>query len=81
MKEGKGGQLARSAGTYVQLVGKDGGFAQVKLRSGELRMIRGEWHGHDRRGIESRSSEYRDRQEPDAARWLGVSARAFAAWR
>jgi large subunit ribosomal protein L2 len=42
MKEGKGGQLARAAGTYVQLVGKDGGFAQVKLRSGELRQIRGE---------------------------------------
>ena len=42
MKEGKGGQLARAAGSYVQLVGKDGGFAQVKLRSGELRQIRGE---------------------------------------
>ncbi len=42
MKEGKGGQLARAAGTYVQLVGKDGGFAQVKLRSGEVRQIRGE---------------------------------------
>jgi large subunit ribosomal protein L2 len=42
MKEGKGGQLARAAGTYVQLVGKDGGYAQVKLRSGELRQIRGE---------------------------------------
>ena len=42
MKEGKGGQLARSAGSYVQLVGKDGGMAQVKLRSGELRQIRGE---------------------------------------
>lgn len=42
MKEGKGGQLARAAGSYVQLVGKDGGFAQLKLRSGELRMVRGE---------------------------------------
>jgi len=42
MKPGKGGQLARSAGTYVQLVGKDGGYAQVKLRSGELRMINAE---------------------------------------
>src|SRR3954465_8017094 len=42
MKEGKGGQMARAAGSYVQLVGKDGGFAQVKLRSGELRQIRGE---------------------------------------
>lgn len=39
MKVGKGGQLARSAGTYVQLVGKDGGFAQIKLRSGELRLV------------------------------------------
>ena len=40
MKEGKGGQLARSAGTFVQLVGKDAGYAQIKLRSGELRMVR-----------------------------------------
>src|SRR6202789_1764881 len=40
MKEGRGGQLARAAGSYVQLVGKDGGYAQVKLRSGEVRMIR-----------------------------------------
>lgn len=39
MKPGKGGQLARSAGTYVQLVGRDGGYAQVKLSSGELRLI------------------------------------------
>ncbi|MDE3016558.1 MAG: 50S ribosomal protein L2 [Pseudomonadota bacterium] len=40
MKEGKGGQMARAAGSYVQLVGKDGGYAQVKLRSGEVRMVR-----------------------------------------
>lgn len=39
MKVGKGGQMARSAGTFVQLVGKDGGYAQIKLRSGELRMV------------------------------------------
>ena len=42
MKEGKGGQLARAAGSYVQLVGKDGGYAQLKLRSGEIRLVRGE---------------------------------------
>ncbi len=42
MKPGKGGQLARSAGTYVQLVGRDSGYAQVKLSSGELRLVRGE---------------------------------------
>ncbi|AWK86597.1 50S ribosomal protein L2 [Azospirillum thermophilum] len=42
LKPGKGGQIARSAGTYLQLVGRDGGYAQLKLPSGELRMVRGE---------------------------------------
>jgi large subunit ribosomal protein L2 len=39
MKPGGGGQIARAAGTYVQLVGKDAGFAQLRLGSGELRMV------------------------------------------
>ena len=39
MKKGRGGQLARSAGTYAQLVGKDAGYAQLKLSSGELRLV------------------------------------------
>jgi len=42
MKVGKGGQMARSAGTYVQLVGKDQGYAQLRLTSGEVRVVRGE---------------------------------------
>jgi large subunit ribosomal protein L2 len=42
MKSGKGAQIARSAGNYVQLVGRDGGYAQLKLNSGELRMVRAE---------------------------------------
>ena len=42
MKVGKGGQIARSAGTYAQLVGKDSGYALLKLGSGERRMIRAE---------------------------------------
>lgn len=42
LKKGRGGQLARSAGAYVQLVGKDAGYAQIKLGSGELRMVPGE---------------------------------------
>ena len=42
MKVGKGGQIARSAGTYVQLIGKDQGYAQLRLKSGELRMVRAE---------------------------------------
>ncbi|NMM46579.1 50S ribosomal protein L2 [Rhodospirillaceae bacterium KN72] len=42
MKPGKGGQIARSAGTYAQLVGRDQGYAQLKLSSGELRVVRAE---------------------------------------
>ena len=42
MKLGAGGKMARSAGCYAQLVGKDAGYAQVKLQSGELRVIRAE---------------------------------------
>ena len=42
MKLGAGGKMARAAGTYAQLVGKDAGYAQVKLQSGELRVVRAE---------------------------------------
>jgi large subunit ribosomal protein L2 len=42
MKPGAGGKIARAAGQYAQLVGKDAGYAQIKLMSGELRMVRGE---------------------------------------
>jgi large subunit ribosomal protein L2 len=42
MKPAGGGKIARAAGQYVQLVGKDAGYAQIKLMSGELRIVRGE---------------------------------------
>jgi large subunit ribosomal protein L2 len=42
LKVGAGGKMARSAGTFAQLVGKDRGYAQVKLMSGELRVVRAE---------------------------------------
>jgi large subunit ribosomal protein L2 len=42
MKQGAGGKIARAAGQYAQLVGKDAGYAQIKLMSGELRLVRGE---------------------------------------
>ncbi len=42
MKPGKGGQLARSAGTYVQLIGRDAGYAQIRLNSGEQRRVHGD---------------------------------------
>ena len=42
LKAGAGGKLARSAGTYVQLVGRDAGYALLRLSSGEVRMVRAE---------------------------------------
>ena len=39
LKPQKGGQIARSAGAYAQLVGRDAGYAQIRLNSGELRMV------------------------------------------
>ena len=42
LKPRKGGQLARSAGTYVQIVGRDAGYALLRLTSGEVRMVRAE---------------------------------------
>ena len=40
MKPGKGGQIARAAGTYVQVVGRDHGMVIVRLNSGETRYVR-----------------------------------------
>jgi large subunit ribosomal protein L2 len=42
LKPGKGGQMARSAGSFVQLVGKDQGMALVRLASGEQRLVQAE---------------------------------------
>ena len=39
LKRGKGGQLVRSAGSSAELLSKEGGYAQVKLPSGEIRLI------------------------------------------
>jgi large subunit ribosomal protein L2 len=42
MKPGAGAKMARAAGQFAQLVGKDSGYAQIKLMSGEVRLVRGE---------------------------------------
>lgn len=39
MKPGKGGQIARSAGAYAQVVGKDGAYVMLRLMSGEQRLV------------------------------------------
>ncbi len=40
MKPGKGGQIARAAGTYAQYLGRDAGYALLRLQSGEVRRVR-----------------------------------------
>src|ERR1700743_3204236 len=45
MKIGKGGQLARSAGTYAQLVGRDHDYVILRLNSGEQRLVHGRCRG------------------------------------
>jgi large subunit ribosomal protein L2 len=40
LKEGRGGQLVRSAGTSAQLLAKEGDYAQIRLPSGEVRLVR-----------------------------------------
>ena len=40
LKPGKGGQIARSAGAYAQYLGRDAGYALLRLNSGEVRRVR-----------------------------------------
>lgn len=71
MKIGKGGQLARSAGAYVQLVGKDQGLAQIRLGSGELRVV----HADCKATIgEVSNADHKNENLGKAGRhrWLGV---------
>ncbi|MFL1780799.1 50S ribosomal protein L2 [Candidatus Hepatincolaceae symbiont of Richtersius coronifer] len=71
LKVGKGGQLARSAGAYAQLIVKDRGYAQLRLSSGELRLVNanclatlGVVSNIDHRNVSSGKA--------GRSRWLGV---------
>lgn len=71
MKPGKGGQLARSAGCSAQILAKDGNYAQVKLPSGEVRMIRMECMATI--GIVSNTDhENISLGKAGRSRWLGI---------
>jgi large subunit ribosomal protein L2 len=71
MKSGKGAQIARSAGTSAQLVAREGGYATLRLRSGEVRKVR-----HECRAVigEVSNSEHNLRKlgKAGATRWRGV---------
>ena len=71
MRPGKGGQIARSAGAGVQLMAREGDYAQIRLRSGEVRRI----HVSCRATIgEVGNDEHASRQlgKAGSKRWRGV---------
>jgi len=71
LKIGKGAQLARSAGASVQLVAREGNYATLRLRSGEMRKV----HAECRATIgEASNSEHNLRKlgKAGAKRWRGV---------
>ena len=71
LKIGKGAQLARSAGTSVQLLGRDGSYAIVRLRSGEMRKIHVECRAVLGE-VSNQESNLRSLGKAGAARWRGV---------
>lgn len=71
LKPGKGAQLARSAGAYVQLVAREGQYATVRLRSGEMRKILTECRATIGEVSNSEHS-LRSLGKAGAKRWLGV---------
>lgn len=71
LKPGAGGQLARSAGCYAQLMGKDGAYAQIKLNSGELRKVNADCLATV--GIVSNADQRNiSLGKAGRARWLGI---------
>ncbi len=71
MKPGKGAQIARSAGTSVMLLAKEGTYAQLRLRSGEIRKV----HVECRATIGEVSNEEQSLQKlgkAGANRWRGI---------
>ena len=71
LRPGKGGQIARSAGTSAQLVAREGAYATVRLRSGEMRKIQTECRATLG---EVSNSEHSLRQlgKAGASRWRGI---------
>ena len=71
MKPGKGGQIARSAGTYVQLVGRDRGMVIVRLNSGEQRYVRGDCMGTVG-SVSNPDNQNQNFAKAGRKRWMGV---------
>ena len=71
LNPGRGGQVARSAGCYAQLIGKDAGYAQLRLNSGELRLVRGECLASVG-AVSNPDKQNEDGGTAGRSRWLGI---------
>ena len=71
LKPGKGGQLARSAGTYAQLLAKEGDYAALRLPSGEVRKVRMECYATVGQ-VGNEDHENIKLGKAGRARWLGI---------
>jgi large subunit ribosomal protein L2 len=71
LKPGKGGQMARSAGAWAQLVAKEGKYASVKLPSGEIRKVLQQCRATIG-AVSNREHENRSLGKAGRKRWLGV---------
>ena len=71
MKAGKGAQIARSAGAAVQLVAREGDYATLRLRSGEMRKIRVECRA-TLGEVSNSEHSLRSLGKAGASRWRGV---------
>ena len=70
LQPGRGGQIARSAGCYAQLIGKEGAYAQVRLNSGEVRLIRLECVATVG-AVSNQDNQNTSLAKAGRARWLG----------
>ena len=71
LKPGKGAQLARSAGTSVQLVAREGAYATLRLRSGEMRRVRADCRA-TLGEVGNSEHNLRSLGKAGAKRWRGV---------
>jgi len=71
MKPGKGAQIARSAGSYVQLVAKEGSYATLRLRSGEMRKVLADCRATIGK-VGNEEHMLRQHGKAGVKRWLGV---------
>ncbi|MEJ2109150.1 MAG: 50S ribosomal protein L2 [Acidobacteriota bacterium] len=71
LRKGKGGQMARSAGTAAQLLAKEAGYAQIKMPSGETRMVHLECYATIGQ-VGNLNSENISLGKAGRKRWLGI---------